>query len=593
MSGNRLTSLSLLWKILLSTSIAITILFATTLWIVQDQFVRSASQTVDEEVQVSFRSYDSLWQARANHLAALSEALSQMSDVRAAFGTGDRITIRDTAGEIWNRIAQDDAIFLVTDPRGAVIASLGGFTGSNERHLDIVTIAAERFPKQSSGFLLQGGVLYQTVVTPVYVAANQGSALLNVLVAGYAVNPRLARSLKEATGGSEFIFLAGSRVITSTQDSIDLSALISTDNPSGELPHVRTGGSEYAQFATPLLDIRGQSVGELRILRSFDLVNQRITSLRYRMIALWLFAVLIGLALTSALARHLLKPIRALDAAAIQIAQGNYETRVQVSGRDELGRLGQTFNAMCASIRSAREETIRQERLSTIGRLATSIVHDLRNPLAAIYGGAEMLANGDLSSQHIRRLATNIHLSSRRVEDLLRDLSDVTRGRTHSAEPCRLHEVVSSACQTLAADAELHNVRMKNEIPAGIELSLQRSRMERVFENLLANAIEAMPQGGVVRVDSETKKDHVLIAVEDNGPGLSPDLTERLFEPFVTEGKRKGMGLGLALSRQTVRDHGGDLYVEAKAGHGARFMVRLPLVIPNGHLNGASQLERP
>src|SRR5579864_3485370 len=123
---SRISGLSLLWKILLSTSIALTLLFAITGWIVQDTATRAMSASLQDEVRASFHAYDSLWRSRAEMLASVSLVLSRMSDVRAAFGTGDEATIRDTAKELWDKISRDDAIFLVTDPRGRVIASLGG-----------------------------------------------------------------------------------------------------------------------------------------------------------------------------------------------------------------------------------------------------------------------------------------------------------------------------------------------------------------------------------------------------------------------------------------------------------------------------------
>ena len=118
--------LSLLWKILLATSIALTLLFALMGWIVQDNATRAMSASVDEDVQASFRAYDSLWRSRAQTLAAVSLVISHMSDVRAAFSTGDQATIRDSANELWQQISSQDAIFLVTDPEGRVLASLGG-----------------------------------------------------------------------------------------------------------------------------------------------------------------------------------------------------------------------------------------------------------------------------------------------------------------------------------------------------------------------------------------------------------------------------------------------------------------------------------
>ena len=126
----RFAQLSLLWKILLSTSVAITLLFAATGWIVLEDAIRTTSESVDHEVQASFQAYQSLWKSRADLLSSASALLSTMSDVRAAFGTGDAATIRDTARELWSRISDQDAIFLVTDPRGRVIASIAGGASS-------------------------------------------------------------------------------------------------------------------------------------------------------------------------------------------------------------------------------------------------------------------------------------------------------------------------------------------------------------------------------------------------------------------------------------------------------------------------------
>jgi signal transduction histidine kinase len=100
--------------------------------------------------------------------------------------------------------------------------------------------------------------------------------------------------------------------------------------------------------------------------------------------------------------------------------------------------------------------------------------------------------------------------------------------------------------------------------------------MERAFVNLIGNALEAMPDGGEVRISAEVEDGAVLIHVEDNGPGIAPEIRSQLFQPFVSAGKRNGLGLGLALSRQTVLEHGGDMWVESQPGRGARFSFRLP-----------------
>lgn len=577
-SGPVASQVSLLWKILLSTSIAITMLFAITGWIVQDNAIRTTSLSLEDEVRASFQAYDSLWRSRAEMLASVSLVLSRMSDVRAAFGTGDEATIRDTAKELWDKISRLDAIFLVTDPRGRVIASLGGrLNDALLGDLPVVRAAADHFPRQASGFLMSGGRLYQIAVTPVYVQTGTGMGLLNVLVAGYTVDKSVAQHLKDATGGSEFVFVSGGRVVASTLPDTGNVKLQVAKAPAEGVKWIDASGAEYTRLGTPLLDIQGQPIGDLYILRSFEGARQRIDRLRRNIVLLWLVAVLLGMVLTYALARRILEPVRELDRGAAEIGRGNYDYRVPVNGDDELGRLAQAFNAMCASIKDGRQELIRRERISTIGRLSTSIVHDLRNPLAAIYGGAEMLVDGDLSPQQVQRLAGNIYRSSRRVQELLQELVDVGRGKSRASEVCRLRDVVAAACDVYASTAEAQSVAMHIDVPDEIELPLERARIERVFLNLIDNALAAMPSGGSLNVSAKTSDSAVVVTVQDTGPGIAPEIRRRLFQPFVTAGKKNGIGLGLALSQQAVLDHGGALWADTESESGARLYVKLPL----------------
>jgi signal transduction histidine kinase len=113
------------------------------------------------------------------------------------------------------------------------------------------------------------------------------------------------------------------------------------------------------------------------------------------------------------------------------------------------------------------------------------------------------------------------------------------------------------------------------DVPGQIKLPLARSRMKLMFFNLITNALEAMPGGGQLRIGATRKRDHLLVAIEDTGPGIPQEIRDKLFEPFVTAGKANGLGLGLAFSRQAVVDHGGDMWIEPAAG--ARFVIRVPL----------------
>lgn len=579
-SGLGFGSLSLLWKILLSTSVALTALFAVTGWIVQNHVINTTTLSLEEEVASSFQAYESLWKARAEKLGSVSLILSTMSSVRAAFSTGDQPTIRDTAGELWAKISDENALFLVADPQGRVIASLGGVPASSlSRDLPVVRAALSQFPRQAAGFMEREGHLFQIAVTPVYVESMRGQALLNVLVAGYAIDALVAQQFKKSTGGSEFLFLSGDRLIASTLNPRATAHLMRNIARGWDGGRVEDGVSEYVALKKPLIDVEGKPTGELWILRSFEGARQRILALRREMVFTWLCAVIVGLGLTFLLARRIVEPVKQLDRAAAEVARRNYDFRLSVTSNDELGRLARTFNAMCGSIQSARAELIRQERIATIGRLSSSIVHDLRNPLAAIYGGAEMLVDTELSPPQMKRLAANIYRASRRIQELLQDLVNVSRGKSKAAEICNLREVVEAACDASSAAAESQGVRIAFEPAEEIELPIERARMERVFLNLIGNALEAMPEGGAIYIRQRVDADSVLIEFTDTGPGILPSIREKLFEPFVSAGKKNGLGLGLALSRQTVLDHGGEIWVE-ESSPGARFVIRLPLRKP-------------
>ena len=578
----RFPRLSLLPKIILSTSVAITALFAITGDIVLRNIQQTTFDSLEQEVHASFQAYSSYWKSQTDFISSVSRVLSEMPEVRLAFFTEDRATIQDALGELWRKVSVANAIFVVTEPTGKVIMSLGGAIPSLPKVLEVVprAAAAHPFPAQSSGFFsVQGDEncdLYYISITPVYVQGGKDqNVLTKVLVAGYHVDAVMAQQLREATGGSEFLFVTSAGSV-STLNPRATDAVTRKIAAGGRSGLVSDGVKQYAHYETPLLDVAGQKVGSLYILRSFEAARASIASLQNKILMLWLVAVSAGLLLTYLLARRIVEPVKQLDRAAAEVARQNYATEVHVKSGDELGRLAQTFNNMCASIREGREELIRQERIATIGRLSGSIVHDLRNPLAAIYGGSEMLVDADLPPAHVKRLAVNIYRASRRIQELLQDLVNVSRGKARAPEPCRLREIASAACDSWVTTADAQHVRMEVDIPPEIELPLERSRMERAFVNLIGNALEAMPEGGEVRISAELKDSFAVVHVEDTGPGIAPEIRSKLFQPFVSAGKRNGLGLGLALSRQTVLDHGGDMWVESTTGHGARFSFRLP-----------------
>lgn len=205
----------------------------------------------------------------------------------------------------------------------------------------------------------------------------------------------------------------------------------------------------------------------------------------------------------------------------------------------------------------------------------TSLVHDLRNPLSAIHGSAEVLLSSRLSEPQVHRIARNLYGASVRMRELLDEVLTRYRGTNRGVEPTELLELVTSAVDKVALVAEAQSVQIAQNVPEKLVISVDRQRIQRVLVNLLVNALDVMPGGGTIRISAIPERHSVLIKVRDTGPGIAPEIRDRLFQPFATAGKAGGLGLGLAFSRQAVLDHGGQMWVES-GSQGACFALCLP-----------------
>jgi signal transduction histidine kinase len=234
----------------------------------------------------------------------------------------------------------------------------------------------------------------------------------------------------------------------------------------------------------------------------------------------------------------------------------------------------ETITIPSGTLPEASGQPNRAEDITAIGWLSTSILHDLRNPASAISAAAELLVHMDPLPTGVKRLATNIYRAASRVQELLTDLTSVIHGNKSTFEMCEFRETFAPVLEAVSETLGNKEVQLVLDIPWGIVLPLQRSRIQRVFGNLVSNAVEALSQGGEIRISAKITGNCVEVVMEDTGPGIPLSIRDRLFEPFATTGKDGGWGLGLALSRQTILDHGGEICAEP--GSGSRFVIRLP-----------------
>jgi signal transduction histidine kinase len=221
--------------------------------------------------------------------------------------------------------------------------------------------------------------------------------------------------------------------------------------------------------------------------------------------------------------------------------------------------------------------TMTSEGMGSIPPDPISIIHDFRNPLATIHASAEMLLRNRLSKPQVQRLAHHMYGASIRMQELLEEFLDRSGRVPRHPEPSDIRELANNAVDRIAPAAEFQSVEIVQDVPEGLEIAVDRHRIRRVLANLLVNALEAMPNGGTIRISAISEPGAVLIQVRDSGPGIAPEIRGLLFQPFATACKPKGIGLGLALSRQTVIDHGGEMWAESSA-NGSCFFVRLPAI---------------
>ena len=216
-----------------------------------------------------------------------------------------------------------------------------------------------------------------------------------------------------------------------------------------------------------------------------------------------------------------------------------------------------------------------------------SILHDLRSPLAAIYSGAELLKSSPLTDHQVRQLGRSIYNASVRMKDMLEDYIEQYRIRAMQPQVSNLGTLVANAVDKIAAMAEAQSVAVTQDIPGDLCITVHRARIDSVLTNLLGNALDAMPDGGSIHISGAARGDSVVVRVLDAGPGVAPEIRDRLFEPFVTARKSNGWGLGLACARQVVIDHGGDMWLESASGSGACFGFSLPAL--TGATHGCAQ----
>lgn len=373
---------------------------------------------------------------------------------------------------------------------------------------------------------------------------------------------------------------------------------------------VQTGRGAALLVLVPV-DGATSSAGAVGVVVRTDLATTPEAAL-VRLFALYTGIVALALLVFTyiAMTRLVVDPIDRLSRAARRVAEGARRLPAPQRGADELLALGQSLEQMtaklvadeealrakvaeveryAADLARAQERLVRSERLASVGRLAAGLAHEIGNPIAALLGFEELLLQGGLDEAEQRDFLTRMKRETERIHRILRDLLDFARPvQGHADEPEAagdVREAIDDVLALVKPQKALREVELRAEVAPDLpRVTLSHQRIVQVVLNLVLNAADAAPRGHVTVRAARGAEGSVRLSVEDDGPGIAPEVRGRLFEPFVTtKPVGEGTGLGLAVCRGLVEAVGGTISVEDGGAStmggepcGAQFVIELP-----------------
>jgi len=572
-------------RFLLSMLLITAGLTTTSLLLVRRSVEGNVRQSIAVNLRNSVAAFQDFRHERETMLTSDVALLADLPITRAIMTSPDPVTIQDASQSVWE-IANND-LFVMVDRRGSVVAlhtKTPGFTREAAEKYFQQSLGEER--AESSHWWLGGHHLYQTFIEPVYRGSRTDGTLLGFLVIGYEIDNRLAASVSKVAG-SQVAFSCGNDVVATTlpADKVqgeNIQALI--NGSVQEEPHDIEIGKE--RFLATSLELSGSrsALVRLSVLGSYDQATRFLGDLNRYLLLLGLAAVLVGSGLVFFLSHTFTRPLGTLVAGVRALESGDFHHPLDSRGGDEVAELTHAFDGMRASLLKTQRDLLESEQLATIGRMASSISHDLRHSLAAIVANSEFLCDSHLTPTQREELYQEVRTGVNLMTDLIDSLLEFARTR-ESLNPAysNISETIQRSVQAVRLHPRHHNRSI--DILCGPHVSgwFDQRKLERALYNLLLNACEAAPAlGGKVEITAGEISGAITIAIADNGPGIADSIRQRLFHPFVSYGKENGTGLGLAVVQKIIQDHGGEIVAERSSQGKTVFRVVLPARVQQG-----------
>ena len=576
-------------KFLLSSVLISIGLTCAALLIVRHSVQIEVRRQIVGDVLNSVSTFRNFLRQREVTLTRSAELIASLPNLRALMTTQHTATIQDASSDLW-RLAGSD-LFALADRAGNIVAlhtPTSGFTRTTAQELLRRSLEEDVLRH----WWFDGNNLYEVFLQPIYFGSPAENNLFGILAVGHEIDEKVAEEVSRIAS-SQVAFRYGNTLAVSTLPPDQEAELVPQMNhPAGREGlkpiEVRLGGERFLATSIELAPGALTPV-RLSVLKSYDKATVFLARLNRLVLGLGLLAVLVGAALVFLISHTFTRPLANLVAGVRALETGDFNYPLAAKGGDEVAEVTAAFDRMRCSLALTQQQLLHAERLATIGRMASSISHDLRHPLTAIVANSEFLCNGKLDGKQREELYQEIRTAVDQTTDLIDSLLEFSRARESLRRVYgSLEESIGHAVLTVRTRPEFHGVNIDLSREGPSEGWFDPQELERVFTNLLLNACQAVPpEVGKVEVNLRQAGNGVEVRIIDNGPGVPEPIRDKLFEPFISHGKQNGTGLGLAVVQKIIRDHGGDVSLESSEPGRTVFKLVLPL-FPPSHLSPAA-----
>jgi signal transduction histidine kinase len=300
-------------------------------------------------------------------------------------------------------------------------------------------------------------------------------------------------------------------------------------------------------------------------------------SLQRQLVVAIALALLAMLMLGYVWGRSFINPILALTRGTRELAAGHWDQRVTVDSSDEIGQLGDAFNNMADKLVELQEDVRKKERQAMFGRIAVGLVHDLSHPIQNIGNSCKLIVKMFDDHEYRESFKRTVERELAQVKRVLDDLRNVARPLPLEKFPLDVNKALTELVESMQTTAETAGLTLDTELVFGpLYIEGDLFALNRVYRNLITNAFQATPPRGRVVVRTMRQNEQAIVEVADTGTGIPPERLDTIFDDFVTT-KRRGLGLGLAISKKVVEQLGGTISVASEVGIGSTFTLRFPL----------------